>query len=127
MYSVHKYKTAVRNTAVPDCRKSLFFQKSACSQSLTPNPFPVGRGYIAGATAPSPCRGLCPCDPIFNKQEVYRQTKTAVRNTAVHSLFDCFRLLDNSYRNHSFSCSYLIGYAVCIALNVKNRISIVLL
>ena len=31
------------------------------------------RGYITGATAPSPCRGLCPCDPIFDKQEVYRQ------------------------------------------------------
>ena len=76
MYSVHKYKTAVRNTAVPDCRKSLFFQKSACSQSLTPNPFPVGRGYITGATAPSPCRGLCPCDPIFDKQEVYRQNES---------------------------------------------------
>ena len=61
---------------VSDCRKSLFFQKSACSQSLTPNPFPVGRGYITGATAPSPCRGLCPCDPIFDKQEVFRQTET---------------------------------------------------
>ena len=82
-----------------DCRKSLFFQKSACSQSLTPNPFPVGRavyawlalhraepfgihawhpcrGYITGATAPSPCRGLCPCDPIFDNQEVYRQTES---------------------------------------------------
>ena len=38
--------------------------------------FPVGRGYITGATAPSPCRGLCPCDPIFDKQEVYRQTES---------------------------------------------------
>ena len=35
------------------------------------------RGYITGATAPSPCRGLCPCDPIFDKQEVYRQTEAA--------------------------------------------------
>ena len=50
---------------ISTCRKSLFFQKSACSQSLSPNPFPVGRGYITGATAPSPCRGLRPCDPIF--------------------------------------------------------------
>ncbi len=58
--------------------KVCFSKKSACSQSLTPNPFPVGRGYITGATAPSPCRGLCPCDPIFDKQEVYRQTETAV-------------------------------------------------
>ena len=69
MYSVHKYKTAVRNTAVPDCRKSLFFQKKClfsipirtlCGlcvlQSLwafylgilaeTPNPFPVVKGCV---------------------------------------------------------------------------------
>ena len=32
----------------------------------TPNPFPQERGYITGATAPRPCRGLRPCDPIFN-------------------------------------------------------------
>ena len=38
----------------------------ANSLSLTPNPFPMGRGYITGATAPRPCRGLRPCDPIFN-------------------------------------------------------------
>ena len=49
------------------CRKSMFFQKSACSQSLSPNPFPQERGYITGATAPRPCRGLRPCDPIFRK------------------------------------------------------------
>ena len=29
------------------------------------NPFPRERGYITGATAPRPCRGLRPCDPIF--------------------------------------------------------------
>ena len=29
-----------------DCRNSLFFQKSACSQSLTPNPFPVAKGCV---------------------------------------------------------------------------------
>ena len=29
-----------------DYRKSLFFQKSACSQSLTPNPFPVAKGCV---------------------------------------------------------------------------------
>ena len=29
-----------------DCRKSLFFPKSACSQSLTPNPFPVAKGCV---------------------------------------------------------------------------------
>ena len=47
------------------CRKSMFFKKSACPQSLSPNPFPRERGYFAGATAPRPCRGLRPCDPIY--------------------------------------------------------------
>ena len=70
------------------CRKSMFFQKKClfsipirtlCGlcvlQSLwafylgilaeTPNPFPRERGYITGATAPRPRRGLRPCDPIF--------------------------------------------------------------
>ena len=42
-----------------------FYKNGANSLSLTPNPFPVGRGYFAGATAPSPCRGLRPCDPVF--------------------------------------------------------------
>ena len=40
--------------------KVCFFKKSACSQSLSPNPFPRERGYITGATAPRPCRGLRP-------------------------------------------------------------------
>ena len=45
--------------------KVYFYKNRANSLSLTPNPFPVGRGYITGATAPRPCRGLRPCDPIF--------------------------------------------------------------
>ena len=45
--------------------KVCFLNKSACPQSLSPNPFPLERGYITGATAPRPCRGLRPCDPIF--------------------------------------------------------------
>ena len=71
------------------CRKSMFFKKSACPQSLSPNPFPCERlcmlcwlcivqslcaytpgiraGAECGATAPRPCRGLRPCDPIFKK------------------------------------------------------------
>ena len=35
-----------------------FYKNGANSLSLTPNPFPVGRGYITGATAPA--------TPIFN-------------------------------------------------------------
>ena len=49
--------------------KVCFFKKSACSQSLSPKPFPRERGYITGATAPRPCRGLRPCDPIFRKHK----------------------------------------------------------
>ena len=30
--------------------KVCFFNKSACPQSLSPNPFPRERGYITGAT-----------------------------------------------------------------------------
>ena len=38
--------------------KVCFFKKSACSQSLSPNPFPLERGYITGATAPDQARML---------------------------------------------------------------------
>ena len=47
--------------------KVCIYKNRANSLSLSPNPFPMGRGYITGATAPSPCRGLRPCDPIFKK------------------------------------------------------------
>ena len=47
------------------CRKSLFLKYTSDLLSLSPNPFPSERGYITGATAPRPCRGLRPCDPIF--------------------------------------------------------------
>ena len=80
--------------------KVCFFKKSACSQSLSPNPFPLERGYITGATAPRPCRGLRPkarmlwllaksfarCKtnrasnkrhPFLYNQEVYRQSDAA--------------------------------------------------
>ena len=80
-----KIKTAIKITV---CRKSMFFQikclfstpipfRTLCwlcfVQSLVcpyfgilaENPFPWERGYITGATAPRPCRGLRPCDPIF--------------------------------------------------------------
>ena len=90
-----KIKTAIKITV---CRKSMFFQikclflipipfRTLCwlcfVQSLVcpyfgilaENPFPWERGYITGATAPRPCRGLRPCDPIFINQEVYRQSE----------------------------------------------------
>ncbi len=73
------------------CRKSLLFQKSAYPQPLSPNPFPVGRGYFAGATAPSPCRGLRPCDPVF----IYTRGFSTVCNSALvtERSFSVFRFL----------------------------------
>ena len=38
--------------------KVYFYKYRANSLSLTPNPFPVGRGYITGATAPDQARML---------------------------------------------------------------------
>ena len=38
--------------------KVCFYKYRANSLSLTPNPFPVGRGYITGATAPDQARML---------------------------------------------------------------------
>ena len=77
--------------------KVCFFKKSACSQSLSPNPFPRERGYITGATAPDQARmlavshtkplhdavaqmaddmygGYTPATPFLYNQEVYRQS-----------------------------------------------------
>ncbi|CDC45482.1 death-on-curing family protein [[Eubacterium] siraeum CAG:80] len=68
--------------------KVCFFKKSACSQSLSPNPFPRERGYITGATAPRPSKDACsqppppldpvggyaPATPFLYNQEVYRQS-----------------------------------------------------
>ena len=120
-----------------DYRKSLFFQKSACSQSLTPNPFPVVKGCVCfvgsascrafGHTRPASVPGLSvglpplvqarmlavshtkplhdavaqmaddlyggyrPCDPIFNKQEVYRQTESTARKQWISFIFGFFK------------------------------------
>ena len=68
-----------------------FYKNGANSLSLTPNPFPVGRGYFAGATAPSPCRGLRPCDPVF----IYTRGFSTVCNSALvkERSFSVFRFL----------------------------------
>ena len=78
--------------------KVYFYKYRANSLSLTPNPFPVGRGYITGATAPDQARmlavsrtkplhdavaqmaddlygGYAPATPFLYNQEVYRQSK----------------------------------------------------
>ena len=87
--------------------KVCFFKKSACSQSLSPNPFPRERGYITGATAPDQARmlavshtkplhdavaqmaddlygGYAPATPFLNNQEVYRQSR---RNSPTFFIF----------------------------------------
>ena len=64
MYKLHESRHDIL-IAAQLVEKVCFFKKSACSQSLSPNPFPRERGYITGATAPRPCRGLRPCDPIY--------------------------------------------------------------
>ena len=69
--------------------KVCFFKKSACSQSLSPNPFPRERGYITGATAPRPCRGLRPCDPIFRK---YKGLSTD-RNRSCYGAVDYLHII----------------------------------
>ena len=59
MYKLHESRYDIF-IAAQLVEKVCFFKKSACSQSLSPNPFPRERGYITGATAPRPCRGLRP-------------------------------------------------------------------
>ena len=78
------------------CRKSMFFNKSACPQSLSPNPFPRERGYITGATAPRPCRGLRPCDPIFIND---RGFSTVWDNPLMRII--CLRLLYHDFNSRS--------------------------
>ncbi len=78
--------------------KVCFFRNVAYSQALTPNPFPSGRGYFAGATAPRPCRGLRPCDPIFINDRGFSTVWG-------HQPFVCFEAL-----LHRMSLLYRIGF-----------------
>ena len=71
--SMENKKTSRISTTCQLVEKVYFYKNRAKSLSLTPNPFPVGRGYITGATAPRPCRGLRPCDPFLSTIEVFRQ------------------------------------------------------
>ena len=94
------YKKVNKKTAgaVSCCQlieKAYFYKYGANSLSLTPNPFPVGRGYITGATAPRPCRGLRPCDPIFI---IDRGFSTVLQQTAgAISCCFCFSLFKYSF------------------------------
>ena len=49
------------------CKEGLFIYKIVRILYPYPQtPFPRKGGYITGATAPRPCRGLHPLRPIFN-------------------------------------------------------------
>ncbi len=83
--------------------KVCFFKKSACSQSLSPNPFPRERGYITGATAPRPCRGLRPCDPIYIIKRFIDSLKdvtlsvTSLSYIRLFGVFACRRKCDGTF------------------------------
>ena len=90
-----KIKTAIKITV---CRKSMFFQKSACSQSLSPlghsdgfasckawcvlisaslpkTPFPGKGAILLGLPPLDPVGGSAPSTPFLKNQEVYRQSE----------------------------------------------------
>ena len=75
----------------------------------TPNPFPVGRGYITGATAPRPCRGLRPCDPFFQKK--YRFFDRLKRGALTPRFAISYYL---SYQNAILSSMYFFTSAIGI-------------
>ena len=129
------------------CRKSMFFQKSACSQSLTPNPFPVAKGCVClvgsascrafGHTRPAsvpglsvglpplnPVGGYAPATPFLYNQEVYRQSATpsqTVRELFCHPSRTAYPLRKNIniHIDLNFTFRYYFPYPVLI-LSVKS-------
>ena len=69
----------------------------------TPNPFPRERGYITGATAPRPCRGLRPCDPIYIIKRFIDSLKdvtlsvTSLSYIRLFGVFACRRKCDGTF------------------------------
>ena len=81
-------------TSLQFVEKVCIYKNRANSQSLSPNPFPQERGYITGATAPRPCRGLRPCDPIFNIYKRFFDSLkrgTIFHRTSLQNQFICSR------------------------------------
>ncbi len=102
MYKLHESRHDIL-IAAQLVEKVCFFKKSACSQSLSPNPFPRERGYITGATAPRPCRGLRPCDPIYIIKRFIDSLKdvtlsvTSLSYIRLFSVFTCRRKCDGTF------------------------------
>ena len=81
-----------------DYRKSLFFQKSACSQSLTPNPFPVAKGCVClvgsascrafGHTRPASVPGLSVGLPPLDQARMLAVGHTKPLHDAVAQMAD---------------------------------------
>ena len=65
--------------SVSACRKSLFLKQTSNLLSLSPCPLSPGKGDFTGATAPSPCRGLRPCDPFFINERGFSTVCNAVQ------------------------------------------------
>ena len=75
---IDKNRSAVFFTAERSvCRKSMFLKQTSNSLPLSPCPLSPGKGDFTGATAPRPCRGLRPCDPIFNIYKRFIDSLTA--------------------------------------------------
>ena|GEM_PF-5462059 len=95
--------------------KVYFYKYRANSLSLTPSPFPVGRGYITGATAPDQARmlavsrtkplhdavaqmaddlygGYAPATPFSENTKVYRQSEIRTSKRGAYCFIFTFTL-----------------------------------
>ena len=91
--------------------KVCFFYKSACPQSLSPNPFPRERGYITGATAPRPCRGLRPkARMLWLLAKSFARCKTNRASNTRHPIFNNDRGFLTVYSPAESSRAVVFGY-----------------
>ena len=85
--------------------KVCFFKNVAYSQALTPNPFPSGRGYFAGATAPRPCRGLRPkARMLWLLAKSFARCKTSRASNTRHPIFINDRGFSTVWGHQPFVC-----------------------
>ena len=75
--------------SVSACRKSLFLKQTSNLLSLSPCPLSPGKGDFTGATVPSPCRGLRPCDPFFINRRGFSTVCNAAQRFIHLSAFFC--------------------------------------
>ena len=89
------------------CRKSMFLKQTSNSLPLSPCPLSPGKGDFTGATAPRPCRGLRPCDPIF-KNYIVLSTVRAVHQGDARLIFYFFAtaLLNTPFAFEKIKCRH---------------------